>query len=100
MLTSKELAQAPKENLYYHCLGQHAQKDCLQLHGSESVKVKSKDKAMHTVHLLALEAYSKYLVVQHSHQPKVHDYFLTTAPWQPHFGPCHELFCLHGTINK
>ena len=97
-LTSDELARARKENLCFNCLGQHARKDCPQLCSYDSVMNKVKEKAVHMVQLLPLEASTKYSAVQVSHQTTMHECCLTAALWKPTFGP-HELFRLHGTIN-
>ena len=98
-LTSDKLARARKENLCFNCLGQHARKDCSQLCSNDPVTNKGKEKAVHTVQLFPLETSTKYSVVQVSHQTEVHECCLTATPWQPTFGP-HELFQLHGTINR
>ena len=91
-LTSDELARARKENLCFNCLGQHARKDCPQLRSNDPVTNKVKEKGVHTVQLLPLEASTKYsAAVEVSHQTEVHECCLTAVLWQPTFGP-HELF--------
>ena len=91
LLTSHKLSKAHKENLCFNCLGQHARKDCPQLHSNDLVTNKGKEKVVHMVQLLPLETSTKYLVVRASHQTEVHECFLIATPWHLTFGP-HELF--------
>ena len=97
-LSSDELARARRDKLCFQCLGSHERKDCPQLKDNTADKNKGKEKALHTVQLLPLEACSKYVAVEISHQAIEHDCCLTVSPWQPTLGP-HELFRFHGTIN-
>ena len=97
-LSSDEFAPARRDKLCFQCLGSHERKDCPQLKDNTADKNKGKEKALHTVKLLPLEAFSKYVTVEVSHQALEHECCLTVSPWQPTFGP-HELFRFHGTIN-
>ena len=62
-LTSDELAKARKENLCFNCLGQHAHKDCPQLHSNDPITNKGKEKVVHMVQLLLLETSTTYSIV-------------------------------------
>ena len=59
-LSSDELARARRDKLCFQCLGSHERKDCPQLKGNALEKNnKGKEKVVHTVQLLPLEACSK-----------------------------------------
>ena len=79
-LSSDELARARRDKLCFQCLGSHERKDCPQLKGNVPNKNKGKEKALHMVQLLPLEACSKYSAVQVCHHSVEHECCLTTAP--------------------
>ena len=51
------------------------------------------------VQILPLDASPKYAAVEVSHTTVTHECNVSAAMWQPTVGP-HELFRMHGTINK
>ena len=63
-LSSDELARARREKLCFHCLGSHERRHCPLLKGNKPNKAKGKEKAMHMVQVLPLDACPKYSVVQ------------------------------------
>ena len=78
-LSTNELELAHQEKLCFQCLGSHERKDCPQLKGNAPDKSKEKEKVLHMVQLLPLDACSKYLVVQVCHQAVQHE---CSSPWQ------------------
>lgn len=99
-LSLVDFEKAKKQKLCFLCLSnQHAKKYCPHLLSKQESTSKGKDKAMHTVQKLALDASPKYSAVEVLHDKEHHECCVIASMWQPTFGP-HELHRIHGTINR